>query len=139
MINGKQILAGTAVLVITLGAMAIQPAQAGWLQDAGRRLDNSVRTELGRGAETLRNSVTKEYKFTIINRTRNTITYQINNKPYLLSAGYKKAHSYRGTQKPKISFDGSYRNGVQTRSYTLNNGTFSFKKQGSSELDLFRQ
>lgn len=116
-----------------------QFAHAGWLQEAGRRLDRSVRTEAGRAAGTVRDSVTKTWRFTIVNRTDNSMHFRINGRPEILSAGYQRSYTYRGLESPEIAFDSSYRSGSQLREYELESGTFTFERRGSSEIDLFRK
>ena len=80
----------------------------------------------------------KKYKFSIYNRTSKSIHYSINGKPELLFPGKGYIYTYKQFSKPIINFDSSYRRGFQTRKYSLGNGTFYFKKVGSTEIDLQR-
>lgn len=83
--------------------------------------------------------VMKKFKFTIYNKTKNSIHYSIDGKPELLSPGKGYIYTYKQLSKPIIRFDGSYRRGFQPRKYGIGNGTFDFRKLSSTELELQRR
>jgi hypothetical protein len=89
----------------------------------------------------------RDYKFTIVNASRNRITYNINNQSFQLDPGYQSSYSYpaaRGSSscntqsypQPGIAFDNSYEPGYQGTSYSLGDSRsqhiYKFQQVGNS-------
>ena len=124
--NAKRIILGTAAIGITLGSMINfqQPAEAGIFKDlerkvrkAGRRINPiDPNSYVGRDLHA---------KFKICNRTNTTVYYSLLARSDSLRPGRCVKWTTKG--QAVISFDRSFLRGYQRKTYSLNDGNYSFR------------